>query len=370
MKVCIDAKILFENGLISDYSRYQLDAFRMIEKEIPQVEFCFLTGKMPENGDAYPKKSQFLTGKALPGMTGWKIWNNLQIPAMVKRAGASILIKPGGVYSPKSLPQVVWLPGKRNYFNDKKLSSWLGRELETTIKKASVIVTDAERNAQYLREKFPNGDKILVFPPINKGTEMVLTGEEKEKLRKEFAEGKEFFFLDIGPNCEVEIKPILQGFSQFKKMQKSNMQLVIGGLSNAGYKEVNDLLEGFRFRQDVHVLPENSNQRIREIQKGAYALLLPEASTFTLARAYASKVPVIENANAKDQPINKDPAPLTDFANSNLLGEQLMKIYKNESYRDQLIREGNNLQILHMQQADIKVFWKKITDLLIASPIV
>lgn len=364
MKVCVDGKILFENRFHSDYSHYLLDAFRRIEKENPQVQFCFLAGQFPENGNVYPKNNQVLVVKCLPGITGWKIWNRLQVPAMIKKVGAAILIKPDGICIPKpSLPQIVWLPGNDRYFVNKKFSSWFQRELEMTTRNASMIITDTERTAQFIREKFQWTNNLQVFPPVPDIPEPNLSWTDREKIRNNLANGKEFFLLRSGPTTEVELKSILQGFSLFKKMQRSNMQLVITGISDAFLQRVAGVLENFRLRHDVHVYHEKSIPDINLILQSAYALLLPFADNFIVANAYSCQVPVITGANGKEQPINKGISIPADFADSQTIGDLLMKIYKNEAFRDQLIREGN-LQLAHNKElADPKTLSQRIIKL-------
>ncbi|HEX4850413.1 MAG TPA: hypothetical protein VFV08_06380, partial [Puia sp.] len=139
------------------------------------------------------------------------------------------------------------------------------------------------------------------------------------------------------------------------------MQFVITGFSVAGLKMAEKLLENFRFRQDVHVFPEKSIPLWEPILKAAYALLLPDPDSFTLVRACSSQVPVISIANGKEQAI---PTEMAMIGDGESLGQMLMKIYKNETFRDELIREGIKKAAIDLELADTKTLWPKILNTL------
>src|ERR1035437_3170042 len=104
-----------------------------------------------------------------------------------------------------------------------------------SLKKAQVIVTGSEFSKKEIIENYKiDKNKIdAVYKGVDEIFQPIIF-EEKEKIKEQYADGNEYFFTCLPAGRftgtikrENNLLNLLKAFSVFKKMQKSNMQLLI-----------------------------------------------------------------------------------------------------------------------------------------------
>jgi len=288
--------------------------------------------------------------RALPGRAGWKLWYDWQLPRLAKQQGADAVMLTGGIAAAlASIPQLVWLPEK---VDGRWPSIYPGR-LAGSLRRAAVLFCFSDRDRVWLADRYP-GTEERVFVVTAAPTEGIipLSPEEKEKIKATNTQGKEYFLADLSGAGEQEVMHLLKAFSQFKKRQHSNLQLVITGRITGRVGLIKDRLKTYRYRQDVCWMEGADTAAPGAVTAGggwglmgaAYAALyLFEGSAdlgVPLMNAWRAGVPVIAvNGGLLEETaggaalgfVAGDPASLA---------AQLMLIYKDENFRRGLIVKG------------------------------
>lgn len=290
--------------------------------------------------------------RALPGRAGWKLWYDWQLPRLAKKRGADAVMLTGGIAAAIiSIPQLVWLPERadpaggpigRSRSSARWPSIYPGR-LAASLLRAAVVFCFSERDRAWLAGRYP-GTEERVFAVTAAPAEGIsaLSPEEKEKIKAANTQGKEYFLADLSGAGEQEVIHMLKAFSQFKKRQHSNMQLVITGRITGRVGLIKDRLKAYRYRQDV-CWKEGVEDDGWGLMGAAYAALyLFDGCSLgvSLMNAWRAGVPAIAVNGGLLEETAGEAALGFVAADPASLAAQLMLIYKDENFRRELISKG------------------------------
>ena len=169
--------------------------------------------------------------------------------------------------------------------------------------------------------------------------------QQKDAVKEKYTEGLEYF-LHTGPvNTGSNLITLLKAFSFFKKRQKSNMQLLLASKSVVTDKEFIKSLASYKYRDEVKLLDNLSEENIAQITAAAYALIYPSfynACGTSLLHAMQSDIPVITGNNTAMPEICGDAALYINPNDFNDIAEKMMLLFKDEDLRNQLIIKGRH----------------------------
>jgi hypothetical protein len=260
-----------------------------------------------------------------------------------------------------SIPQLVWLPERA----DARWPSIYPGRLVASLRRAAVVFCFSDRDRAWLAGRYPGmEERVFVVTAAPAAGISPLPQEEKEKIKAANTQGKEYFLADLSGAGEEEVMHLLKAFSQFKKRQHSNMQLVITGRITGRAGLIKDRLKAYRYRQDVCWLEggEAAAERTAATEKAAVtvdpamtaapgwglmgaayaALYLFDGSSLgvPLMNAWRAGVPVIAVNGGQLQETAGGAAPGFVGGDPGSLAAQLMLIYKDENFRKGLISKG------------------------------
>jgi glycosyltransferase involved in cell wall biosynthesis len=311
--------------------------------------------------------------RALPGRVGWKLWYDWQLPRLAKKQGADAVMLTGGIAAAlTSIPQLVWLPeradpaegqtGRRRGSAARGSgcypSVYPGR-LAASLLRAAVVFCFSERDRAWLAGLYP-GTEERVFVVTAAPAEGIspLSPEEKEKIKAANTQGKEYFLADLSGAGDREVMHMLKAFSQFKKRQHSNMQLVITGRITGRVGLIKDRLKAYRYRQDVcwkegreaAATGAVTAAATTEASGDGWGLMGAAYSALYLFDGCSLGVPLMNAWRAGVPVIAVNGGLLQETAGEEALGfvagdpaslaAQLMLIYKDENFRGKLISKG------------------------------
>lgn len=164
----------------------------------------------------------------------------------------------------------------------------------------------------------------------------------RESLKRDYAEGREYFLYIGLDTSEAGIHLLLKGFSVFKKKFHSQMKLLLVCSSPGTVGKQARELDSFRFRQDVRVLEPGSPGEAFRMLSGAYALILNEGnpgSVRWMIRAFEAGVPVLSSGQGALGETGKEKVLEVNPWTYENLGAQLGAIFKDERFRSRLVRE-------------------------------
>ncbi len=232
-----------------------------------------------------------------------------------------------------------------------------------SLNKSSIILTHSEFAKKEIIEKYKiNPDKICI---VYNGVEEIykpLLFDEKENVKEQYANGNEFFLITETLQSKKNVLDLLKAFSVFKKMQKSNMQLLIF-VQTRVTKEIVEALRLFKFKSDVKILGKLDKKEHIKITGGAYAFISPFARDgySHILEAMKCDVPVITNNVVGAIPEVASDAAL--YFNSNDykdIADKMMLIYKDEKLRQHLIDKGREQVKKYNWEKSAPMLWMSI----------
>ena len=323
-----------------EYQNYIYQIFKRITAQLPKHSFIFIFNKpfgpsfiFSENVNAVVIKPQKLS-----------LLNDINVSSLLKKHKADVLVT-AKIVSQTKVPQCLIV-------FDKVTAKSLG--------KAQEIITDSEFSKKEIIEKYKIDEgKIDV---VYKGVDEIFqpgTFQQKESIKEKYASGNEFFLYTGTISSGNNLLNLLKAFSAFKKMQKSNMQLLIATKTQMP-KEFLQTLRLFKFKSEVHLLDVDENE-LANIIASAYAFVYPFSQEYLYAlQAMRSGVPIL-TGNAGYMPeVCADAALYFDEKDHKKIADKMMLVYKDENARKQLIENGVNLVKKYSWDNSANSLWQSI----------
>ena len=333
-------RIAVEIKFTKDYQHFIFETLKRITAQHPQHSFIFIFDKpfdpyfiFSENVTAVVVKPQKLS-----------LLNDIKISSALKKYKADVLVT-SKFLSQTKVPQCL-------IAFDKVTAKSLG--------KAHEIVTDSEFSKKEIIEKYKIDESKIDFV-YNSVDEIFqpITFQLKESIKEKYAYGNEYFLYTGTIPSGNNLLNLLKAFSAFKKMQKSNMQLLIATETHIP-KEFLETLRLFKFKTEVQLLDVDENE-LANITASAYAFVYPFSQRYLYAlQAMRSGVPIL-TSNAGYMPeVCGDAALYFDGNDHKKMADKMMMVYKDENARKQLIEKGRDLVKKYSGDNSADSLWKCI----------
>ena len=349
MRIIIDCQPLLHHCVHPSASRFIIDFHKHLLQKGDETEWLFIMDKdFAENEvlKELPSKNMVFK-KIFPYRLGWKLWYDYQLPAFIKNK-ADLLIITGGIASSSSIAQFTWIAnmnGKNQSKKNKSYFNFYKSRLKKTIERSKIIFTASQKNKQQIIQQYGLDEKkiIVIRSTADKGFR-VLSWPEKESVKTKYAAGKEYFIVVVEGQQQGLVN-LLKAFSLFKKRLQSNMQMVFAGNELKSDMDFIEKLETFKYRQDIHIYDNISNDDLKILISAAYALVhsfYEDDPGTTILNAFKADLPVIVSDEGSLREIAADAALYASIHNPEILATQLMLLYKDENLRRQLIEKGKS----------------------------
>jgi glycosyltransferase involved in cell wall biosynthesis len=168
------------------------------------------------------------------------------------------------------------------------------------------------------------------------------------------------YFLVTGSNQSDNLITVLKAFSVFKKMQKSNMLLLILSPKNMDTAFLQKL-ESFKYKNEVRIV-QVDKYKAGHITAASYAFLQPfQGEEYSNAlQAMKCNVPVIAGDKEVTGEVCGDAAIYTDPRDHKQVADKMMLLYKDENLRSSLIEKGKQQVAKYSWDVTAKAFWRSI----------
>lgn len=287
--------------------------------------------------------------RALPGRVGQRHWYDRQLPRLAKRQRVDRVWLTGGIAGPAGgleVPVCLWMPERANP------DEWIGprngnmvyrSRLKASLALAGEVICYSERDRIWLEGIGAGGkEKIRVCTVAAGESAGVMPDAAREKVKAEHTQGKEYFLADLSGCGEEDAMNLLKAFSLFKRRQQSGMRLVLAGRMKAT-GEIAERLKTYKYRQDVDWAADAGNTERLGLAGAAYAVILPvEGNSLgtTLLDRWKTGVPVIAVNGGIFEDMAQGAVLAVAPGDPTSLAGQLMRIYKEEDLRRELIGKG------------------------------
>ena len=170
-----------------------------------------------------------------------------------------------------------------------------------------------------------------------------LDATEREAVKKQYADGCEYFVFAGALHPRKNIVNLLKAFVIFKKRQHTNMKLVIAGRPAWKYEEVEQMRTEMPFREDVKWVGYMNVDELSKVIGGAYVLVyasLFEGFGIPILEALQCDVPAIVSNTSSMPEVAGDAALLVDPSDPEDIAAKMHQLYKDEALRSKLIVNG------------------------------
>jgi len=323
------------NSLTTKFSQHRF--LYIFDKPYPQL-IAFAENVTP-----------IVTGPETKTVLRLQYWLNYTLPAVLRKHHADVFVSLDGTCSLRTkIPQCLLIPDL-NFLQQppavkRSLAKFYKKYTPAFMAKAKAIATVSAYTQQRIAGMYATeATDIALIHPVADAVFKPMDWEAKEPVMEKYSNGKAYFLysgrIDQGSN----IINLLKAFTFFKQRQKSNMQLVIAGNADEGFKKE---LGNYRLRNEVVLLENLSRAELAAVTAAAYAMIYPvlhAGLALNPLQAMRAGVPVVA-ANSESltaicgaAAIYCNPADVKDMA------ENMMLLFKDEDMAARLVRAGHEL---------------------------
>ena len=339
------------SSLTEDYSnsgQFIVQTFLAFILREPDKKLLIITDTAPRN--SLPKNTQILYVKPIPkNALLKKIWWDARLPAILKKNKTDLFLSLENRCSlTASIPQSILMqPGETIK--------------PACIKKAQLVFVLNELMRNQLKKNHGVQDKKIttIYPYASKRFK-VADEKEKESIKAEHSDGKEFFLYNSDFSRKEDLIELLKSFSHFKKRQQSSFKLLLLTESNSFFEKS---LSTYKYRSDVKFIGKKNDPAM--ITASAYAVVLPFNTNDDMIAALNSMqsgVPVIAAKNSVIGEMAGDAVLYAEKGDD--IGDKMMQLYKDENYRSLLIEKGKSLAATFTQEKTAERVWQSIMECL------
>ncbi len=371
MLIAVNTRFLLKDSL-EGYGYFIRETFRRITHNHPEHRFLFIFDR--------PFDKEFLFGPNVEAVVAgpparhpllWKFWYDFKVPAVLKKYKADVFVSPDGFCSLGTrVPQCLVLhdlaflhhPGSIHASHLRVYKKYTGRFLE---KAASVATVSAFSKADLLNHYKISEQKIHVVYSAAKEIFQPLTPEQKEGVKNKYSSGREYFLHTGAIHPRKNLVNLLKAFSLFKKRQQSGMKLLLAGRLAWKYQSFAKNLETYKYREDVVLTGYLEESELAALTGAAYALVYPslhEGFGVPVLEAMQCDVPVITSSGSSMQEIAGDAALYVNAEDPQSIAENMMRIYKDETLRGQLITNGRQVAKQYSWDKTAELLWGSVQE--------
>lgn len=231
------------------------------------------------------------------------------------------------------------------------------RQLKNIVTAHAVITSSALLTEKLIDRIKKFGNNIFHVPYLYNTNVQKITQEEKIAIQHELFEEKEFFILFQCGAPLHHIITFLKGFSIFKKWQQSNIQILLI-IDHSSEEAISSVLDTYKFREDVKIISQKFYQK-KWIEASYATFVLPSVETpiSTMHQVIEANMPLAVNDNAYLRSAFGNAACYFKMED-NSIGLQLIQLYKNESFRNELILQAISLSSNLHRPSAVEIFKK------------
>ena len=366
MKIAVNTRFLIKNKL-EGIGWFTYESLKRITIDHPEHEFYFFFDRKYDSEFVFaPNVHPIILFPQARHPLLWYYWFEVAIPRALKKIKPDLFLSTDGYASlHASCKQVLVIHDLafEHYRNhvDPSASKYYRHFTPLYARKADRIATVSEFTKQDLV-------KLYQIPPEkidvtwNGSNELfhALNAEEKEKAKKDFANGHSYFVYAGAIQPRKNVVNLFMAFDEFKKRSGSDMKLIIVG-RNWNYKEAMQVHAGMQFRQDVILHGHMSRKELSRLMGGAFGLVYVsffEGFGIPIVEAMNCEVPVITSNVSSMPEVAGDAALFVDPHSVGDIASKMITLSQNAALRVQLIDEGKVQRQKFSWQQTADRLWK------------
>ena len=369
MRIAVNTRFLLSDYL-EGYGYFTFEIFKYLTNRYPEHQFIFIFDRPYDKRFIFaPNITPIVIGPPARHPLIWKYWYDVKIPVLLKKYKADVFVSADGLCSlTTKVPQclVVHDLAFLHYPSHIKKSQliFFKRYVPKFLNKAKSIATVSQFSKQDILHHYKTDPrKINVVYSAAKEIFKPVAIEMAEETKNKYANGMEYFLYVGAIHPRKNLLNLLKAFSIFKKRQKSNIKLILAGRLAWKYEFFIQNLKKYKYREDVIMLGYLCEDELVKIMASSYALVYPsllEGFGVPVLEAMKCNVPVITSSHSSMEEIAKDAALYAAAENFEDIAENMMRIYKDENLRKELIEKGKIIALQYSWQRTAELLWQSI----------
>jgi glycosyltransferase involved in cell wall biosynthesis len=346
MRIAVNTRLLLK-GRLEGIGWFTYQTLERIVKGHPEHEFIFFFDRPYDPMFVFaPNVTPVVVHPQARHSILFYIWFEWSIPYLLRKYKADLFLSPDGHGSLRAkIPTCLVIHDLAfEHYPEHFISSHRRYWRHFTplfAKKATRIATVSTFSKNDISEKYSiPKDKIDVVYNGAHEEYKPLTHDEREIVKKEYADGCEYFVFAGALHPRKNIVNLLKAFISFKKRQKTNMKLVIAGRFAWKYDEVEQMQAEMPFKDDVKWVGYMNVDELSKIIGAAYALVYAsifEGFGIPILEALQCDVPAIISNTSSMPEVGGDAALLVDPSDPEDIANKMHQLYKDEALRAKLI---------------------------------
>jgi glycosyltransferase involved in cell wall biosynthesis len=345
MRIAVNTRALYR-GELEGYGFFIEELFSRIIRSYPEHEFYFISDRPYSFEFSYLLNVKQKLIKPLSKVNRiQRGWFNWRLSSLLKKIKTDVLISIDEICSSSAnIPQCLIVHDMHFLQTSKSQAKKSTKKSSNIFSKVTVLVTASESIKKDIQKEYHLSENSIhiiahtastLFQPVET--------EEKEKLKKMYAEGNEYFIYKDLFQSGKNAYTLLKAFSAFKKKQKSNMKLLIAVNSKTQSVDLIKQLATYKYREEVKVVEIINKQLLPKLVAGAYALVdLSGNKSFSysvLEAIQCQTAAIVSNVSSVAEK-EKDAYLFVNNNSFEDVAEKMMFLYKDENLRTKLIENG------------------------------
>jgi len=371
MKIAVNTRFLLKDQL-EGIGWYTYELLKCMVEQHPEEEFIFFFDR--------PYSDQYIFAKNITPLVLfpparhpvlWHCWFEWSVARALKKYEADVFLSPDGYASLSTSVKTVMVTHDIAHVHYPEQIAFLARKyyqemVPRFLKHVQKVVTVSEFTRSDVLDAYPiDPQKVVAVYNGCRKEFHVIAANEKNKIRKKYAGGQEYFFYVGAVHPRKNVHRLIAAFDQFKTNTKSKKKLLIGGRFAWKTGAVKSAYDNAIHQEDIVFLGYLKNEEVPKLMGAAFALTyvsLFEGFGLPLVEAMNCGVPFITSNCSSMPEVAGDAGMLVSPESIPEIYQALQELEENKALYQQLINNGRKQQL--------KFSWElaseQVYDLLIA----
>lgn len=368
MKIAINTQLLIKDKL-EGIGWFEYETLKRITVSHPEHEFYFIFDREWDDGFIFSDNVHPIKTK-LPSRHPvlWYKQFHHSIPKILQKHNIDLFFSPDGWNVPKQFNSLIVLHDL-NFVHFPKnlppLSRWYYEHFfPVYARNANRIVTVSNYSKQDIAKSFSIDPARIDVVYNGSSKEFVpLNDAEKQKVKQQYANSKEYFVFVGALNPRKNIYKLLSAFDDFCERSNTNIDLVVAGVPMFSNVFFNSNKDHLKHRDRIHFVGRIGREELARLVGGALSLVLPstfEGFGIPIVEAMYCDVPVITSNITAMPEVAGDAALLIDPYSIESITNAMIKMATDKKIRNSLIKKGKKRREIYSWDRTAIKLWESI----------
>jgi hypothetical protein len=266
-------------------------------------------------------------------------WYKYKLPKLLLKYNISLFISNAGMLSSGNAENQFLFVENKNLLEER--NNFFKKKFNAAVLAAQGVFVTNDILAASLNKKFPDlsGKIYKLYFNVNENN-TVFTLNDIEAIKEKYTAGFQYYLFRVNASSQAHLTTVLKSFSQLKKWQKTSLRLILLFENEIDEKLLPDF-KNYKYKNEVVLVKETKENTLSFTAAAfAYVFFGDYKSSKNVYNAFSYNIPVIAADTISNNLLFKLAVTYAAI-NVDSLALQLQLIYKNESYKIQLLQKAN-----------------------------